>query len=92
MRQSNRIERILGEQWGHPHTGGGRNLATTPCDVIEPWQPPRSLLPRGLRSRNTKAKKSMTGLTLNFIRSAWKHFSKAIARQDGADRGACRTV
>ena len=69
MRQSQRIKRILREQWGHPHTGDARNWPprrATSLTLGAALQPPSN----GLEVTEHDREESMTGLTLSFIRSA----------------------
>ena len=69
MRRSNRMKRILREQCDTHAQGAGVSGHRAGCRHRS-FELPHSLLPIGLRSGNKRGKKSMTRLTLNFIRSA----------------------
>jgi hypothetical protein len=80
MRRSNRMKRILGEQCGHPHTGGGRHwpprraLSSTHRATL---QPPSN----GLEVKEQEREEVHDRIDAELHTIGLKHFSKAIARR-----------
>jgi hypothetical protein len=74
------MKRILREQWGHPHTGGGRNwpprraMSLTPGPTL---QPPSN----GLEVKEQRREEVHDRIDAELHAVGLKHFSKAIAHR-----------
>ena len=80
MHRSNRMKRILREQWGHPHTGGGRNWPPRRAMSLTPGatrQPPSN----GLEVKEQESEEVHDRIDAELHTVGLKHFGKAIARR-----------
>ena len=80
MRRSNRMKRILREQCGHPHTGGGRNWPprrALSLTLRATLQPPSN----GLEVKEQEREEVHDRIDAELHTVGLKHFSQAIARR-----------